>query len=225
MDDQSAGLAGRAPRREGVTAALAIDLLLKAALAGLLLFTLLRPDLPQFADKAILGRAIAYPLAAALVPIIWWMRRFRSPSSDRRRSPYPALIDALLTAPFLIDVAGNAADLYDTITWWDDANHAVNWTLLVGAITLAYRNLPISRGVLFGLGVGAGAITAIGWEAAEYVTFIRNSPELATAYTDTLGDLVLGLSGSVVAAAIVSVRSDSRSGRRDDGSDRMQKTQ
>jgi hypothetical protein len=40
------------------------------------------------------------------------------------------------------------------------------------------------------------------WEFAEYFTFIRNSPELETAYEDTLGDLALGLSGSVVAALV-----------------------
>jgi hypothetical protein len=41
------------------------------------------------------------------------------------------------------------------------------------------------------------------WELAEYVAFIRDSPELATAYEDTLGDLALGTAGSVVAAAAV----------------------
>jgi hypothetical protein len=40
------------------------------------------------------------------------------------------------------------------------------------------------------------------WEFAEYFTFIRNSPEVRTAYTDTLGDLSLGLSGSTLAAAL-----------------------
>jgi len=40
------------------------------------------------------------------------------------------------------------------------------------------------------------------WEFAEYFTFIRNSPELDTAYTDTLGDLALGLSGSMLAALL-----------------------
>src|SRR5258705_5871499 len=38
-------------------------------------------------------------------------------------------------------------------------------------------------------------------------SFIRNSSELATAYTDTLGDLSLGLSGSAFSAAI-SARSE-----------------
>ena len=45
-------------------------------------------------------------------------------------------------------------------------------------------------------------MTAVLWEFAEYYTFIRDSPELETAYTDTLGDLALGLSGSVIAAAL-----------------------
>jgi hypothetical protein len=47
--------------------------------------------------------------------------------------------------------------------------------------------------------VGFGATTAILWEIAEYLAFIRNSPELATAYVDTLGDMALGLVGSFLA--------------------------
>jgi hypothetical protein len=50
--------------------------------------------------------------------------------------------------------------------------------------------------------VGFGATTAVLWEFAEYWTFIRESEELETAYTDTLGDLALGLSGSIVAAVV-----------------------
>jgi|SRR5215212_9860541 len=37
---------------------------------------------------------------------------------------------------------------------------------------------------------------------AEHFTFIRNSPEEETAYTDTVSDLALGLTGSVLAAAL-----------------------
>jgi hypothetical protein len=45
-------------------------------------------------------------------------------------------------------------------------------------------------------------VTAIIWELLEYVTFIRNSPELKTAYHDTLGDLAMGLTGSTIAAVV-----------------------
>ena len=53
--------------------------------------------------------------------------------------------------------------------------------------------LPIGRLNAALLAIGFGGVTAVLWEFAEYVTFIRNSPELETAYTDTLGDLLLGL--------------------------------
>ena len=42
---------------------------------------------------------------------------------------------------------------------------------------------------------------AIGWEVGEWWAFIRHGTELDTAYTDTLGDEVLGTLGSAVAGA------------------------
>ena len=50
-------------------AALGVDLAAKAALVGLLLFAVARPDLPQFAGKAIRGRTLAHPVAALIVPL------------------------------------------------------------------------------------------------------------------------------------------------------------
>lgn len=148
----------------------------------------------QFAGKAFAWRLVTYPIAGLIVPLGWLMAR--------RPRPYPYAVDNLLVAPFLIDVLGNALDLYDAIWWWDDANHFVNWALLSGAFGQLAHRWRISRWAVFGLVTGFGGVTAILWELAEYVAFIRNSPELATAYTDTLGDLALGLSGSVVAAIL-----------------------
>ena len=173
-----------------------LDVALKAVLVGLLLFAVAGPDLPRFEGKAMAGRAIVYPLAVAIVPVVWWL------VARRRATPYPYALDILWTLPFLIDTAGNAADLYDTIGWWDDANHFVNWGILVAAFGQLLVRFPLGRLTTLGLAVGFGGVTAILWEFAEYVTFIRNSPERETAYTDTLGDLALGLSGSVVAAVV-----------------------
>jgi hypothetical protein len=105
-----------------------IDVALKAALIGQLALAVAWPDLPQFEGKAFAGRAIAYPIAVLLVPAIWWLLRRRRPIQ------FPYALDILWTLPFLIDVTGNTADLYDTIGWWDDANHFVNWGILVAAI-------------------------------------------------------------------------------------------
>ena len=129
-----------------------------------------------------------------MVPVAWWLAG--------RTPPYPYTMDILLALPFLIDVLGNAFDLYDKVDRWDDANHLVNWALLSSAFGQLLIRLRVGRWEAFGLVVGFGATTAILWEFAEYFTFIRHSDELQTAYTDTLGDLALGLTGSVVAAAI-----------------------
>jgi hypothetical protein len=175
-----------------------LDLSLKATLIGLLLVAVVFPDIPQFEGKAMTGRAIGYPVAVLIVPVVWWAIRRR-----RAMGSYPFDVDILITLPFLIDVVGNALDLYDSISWWDDVNHFVNWGILVAGFALLLRRLPIGPVELAALAIGFGAVTAIVWELLEYVTFIRNSPERATAYTDTLGDLSLGLSGSIVAALIV----------------------
>ena len=175
-------------------AALGVDLAVKALLIGLLVFAVARPDLPQFEGKAMTGRALLYPLSAVIVPVVWWLL------SRSRPRAYPYALDILLVLPFLIDVAGNAANLYDTIDWWDDVNHFVNWAILVLAFGQLLIRLRLERWAAAGLAVGFGAVTAVLWEFAEYYTFIRNSPELKTAYTDTLGDLALGLTGSTLAA-------------------------
>ena len=162
----------------------------KAVLIGLLAIGAFS-GLQQFEGKAFLWRLAIYPIAALIIPVIWTMLG--------RRPAYPYAADVLLTLPFLIDTAGNALDFYDTIGWWDDANHFVNWMLLSGAVgVLAWRNRT-GRWESVAFVVGFGAVSAILWEVAEYYAFIRHSSELATAYYDTLGDLALGLTGSVVA--------------------------
>src|SRR6187431_2112344 len=168
-----------------------VDVAIKVATVGLLAWAILNPDLPQFTGKAFTARAVVYPIGLVVLPIGWSL-------FGRSRMAFPVVADILLGLPFLIDVAGNALDLYDTIEWWDDANHLVNWALHTAGAALALSYLPLGRLNRFALGVGFGAVTAIGWELAEYVTFIRDSPELATAYTDTLGDLLLGTIGAVI---------------------------
>jgi hypothetical protein len=186
----------RSRSTRSASSALALDVGVKLALIGLLVFAVARPDLPQFHGKSMAGRAIAYPVAALVVPLAWWIVQ------RRKRVAYPFAVDVLVVLPFLIDMAGNAANLYDTISWWDDVNHLVNWAILVGGFSVLLLRTRLDPWPIFGLGVGFGAVTAIIWELLEYVTFIRNSPELKTAYHDTLGDLALGLTGSTIAAVV-----------------------
>ena len=66
-------------------------------------------------------------------------------------------------------------------------NHFVNWALL--GLADSSCSPPVPRFEAFVIVVGVGAIAAILWELAEYFAFIRDSAELETAYTDTLGDM------------------------------------
>jgi hypothetical protein len=175
----------------------AVALSLKAALVALVLLAVTHQQWHRFANKAMTARAVLYPLVALLVPVVWL--------AARRRFPYPGLVDALLVLPFVIDLAGNALDLYDRVSWFDDACHFGNWAILVSAI-----GVPVARRcgpwVTLGLCAGLGAAIAIVWEIGEYGAFILKTAESVTAYRDTVGDLALGLSGSVVAGLVAAAR-------------------
>jgi hypothetical protein len=168
----------------------------------------LATGLPQFAGKGFAARLVAYPALMLLIPATWILSgRIRG---EARPVPWAAC--ALVMAPFLVDVTGNSADLYDTVSWWDDANHFVNWFLLcLGVGLLLLRIVRASSAVVGWLVLGLGALLAILWELGEWYTFIRNGTELATAYQDTLGDEALGAAGAALAGTIAWLAGRSRS--------------
>jgi uncharacterized membrane protein YjdF len=159
--------------------------------------------LPQFEGKAFGSRLVAYPVLMVLPVVVWAAVARRG----RHAGPLPWTAFALVGAPFLVDVTGNTLDLYDSVVWWDDANHFVNWLLLCAGVGLMLTRARIGPPwVLAVLVTGVGAVLAIGWELAEWFTFIRHGTELDTAYTDTLGDEALGTLGGAVAGVLVAVR-------------------
>ncbi|MGH3345120.1 MAG: hypothetical protein ACRDPK_20060 [Carbonactinosporaceae bacterium] len=191
-------LVTKAPR------ALLVTVMIFTATVAQLLVATLATGLPQFEGKAFGSRLVAYPLMMLLVPAAWVsVRRLRRASAPR---PLPWLGFGFLLAPFLVDVTGNTLNLYDTIGWWDDANHLANWFLLgVGVGMLLLRASISPRWALGFLVAGVGALLAVGWELAEWYTFIRHGTELATAYRDTLGDQALGTLGAALAGTLVTV--------------------
>jgi hypothetical protein len=174
---------------------LSLDVVVKIATVALLAWAVASPDLPQFQGKAFTGRAIAYPIALLALPVVWWL-------FARRSIPYPVLPDILIGLPFLIDVVGNALNLYDSIDAWDDLNHLVNWALHTAAIGLLLRYGTWGFWTRVALALGWAVTTAVIWEFAEFATFVQDSPEAATAYADTLGDLALGMAGGLIAALV-----------------------
>ncbi len=161
------------------------------------------PGLDQFEGKAFGARLLAYPLMMLIVPVAYW-------AWGRRQKPVPETpwrAFAFIWTPFLIDVTGNTLNLYDTVSWWDDANHFVNWFLLAaGAGLILSQASTLPPWALGWLTVGIGAILAIGWELGEWYAFIRHGTELDTAYEDTLFDEFLGTSGAALAGVWMTVR-------------------
>jgi hypothetical protein len=157
------------------------------------------PGIERFADKAFGARLIAYPLMMLFVPVVWWLVQRRRGGAD---AP-PHLAFGLIGLPFLVDVTGNSLDLYDTVGWWDDFNHFVNWVFLCLGLALVVAPRLRPAWVLVSLVTGFGSLLALGWELGEWYTFIRHGTELATAYEDTLLDMALGTLGSLVAGLLV----------------------
>jgi hypothetical protein len=195
--------AGHTPRALWLTVGIFV-----ATVAQLLVATF-AAGLPQFEGKGFGARLLAYPALMLLLPACWV-------ALDRRRARRGRPLDpaspgqlpwagfALVMAPFLVDVTGNSLNLYDTLAWWDDANHLVNWALLCAGIgVLLLRSVPWQGWWLGVLVTGIGALLALGWELAEWYAFIRHGTELATAYQDTLGDQALGTLGAALAGVLV----------------------
>ena len=189
-----------------------LNVAVKVVLVGLLLFSVFS-DLQRFNGKAMAARALAYPIAALVVPVVWWLRG--------RPRPYPHAVDALIVLPFLIDTGGNVLDLY-SVSWFDNLAHFLNWWILVSAFTLALRRTQLSLLLSWSLAVGFGAVTEILWELGEYAVMKLGSSGLQLTYTDTIGDLAFGGSGTLLGASLVSVaigsgpRKPSGRGRRRD---------
>lgn len=184
----------------------------------LLLVALAYPDLSNLKAKGAGARLVVYPLGALAVPIWWWLRGRRGWAG--RRFPWGA--DLLVTLPWLSDLLGNRLNLFDTVTWWDDVSHFAHWALLTAGVLLAWNpGRRIGGGVVVMVALGFGATAAVLWELGEYAAFLRTLPTYAYVYPDTLGDLSLGTSGSLLAGLLVALRRRRRPPTGADGGPRV----
>lgn len=170
----------------------------KTALVAMLLLGLIFPDWQQFEGKAWPARAAAYPIAALIVPIWWWFRL----RSGKPAGRYPHLVDAFLVLPFVLDLAGNVANLFDTIDDFDDALHFLNWMFLAAAIVIALAPLGLAKWNRILLGTGFGATAIVIWEIVEYLIAESGTTGLNLTYKDTISDLGLSTLGGAVGAVL-----------------------
>lgn len=180
-----------------------LNIALKIAVAVLLIVALVWSDAERFSDKAMGARAMAYPLLCAVPAGAWFLARRKSPEL-----PYPHAADSLVTASFLVDLAGNALNLFDSLEWFDDFAHFANWALLGGALGIVLRPGRKPWEIVW-MVTGAGAAMAVVWEYAEYTSFVQTVEQLGI-YRDTIGDLCLGTAGALFAGLVVAWRQHRR---------------
>lgn len=168
--------------------------MVRVALVAAVGFSVAFPGLPQFEGKGMAFRAPFYLLPLVVVPVVWRMRG--------GHQPYPALVDALVIAPFLADTLGNALNFYNNYTHTDDVLHFINWVLLIGGVTLALGRTELSRLNAWALGWGLGGLAIIWWETAEWAVQKLGTSGLSLTYEDTIGDLVLSSTGGAIGALL-----------------------
>jgi len=204
----------RAPRATGTSAELpptaALDLLVKVILIAFLVRLALDPGWGNLEGKAPMGRAIIYPCLGLVVPAAHLVM-----GGD---GPFPWKADLLVTLAGFSDVLGNRLDLYDQVVWFDDWIHFMNTGLIAAAVLVlgSPAHAPFLR--LLDRAVAVGLSVSLAWEIWEYFAFVTRSSESVTAYADTVGDLVLGWAGAIVAAVVVAAShgAGSRRGQRAD---------
>lgn len=173
-----------------------LDVGAKAGLVLLLYIAVAHPDVGHMQGKAADLRAVAYPMLAFTVPVIWFLHW-------RERASFPWVADLLVTITCFTDTLGNRMDLYDSVIWFDDWMHFMNTGLLTAAAIMLTMHRSSSLGATVERALAFGVTAAVGWEIAEYFAFLSKSSERAGAYADTLGDLTLGSLGSIVAAVMI----------------------
>ncbi len=141
-----------------------------------------------------LARQLTFPLSMLVVPLVWLL--LRPPGA------YPHGIDLLVTLPFVIDLAGNASNAFNSIEYFDDAVHAINPVLIVTAITVVSRRRGHSRWVAALIASGLGSTGHILFEIIEFQLFTGGNARLNLTLADTLSDLGWGIVGSCIGVVL-----------------------
>ncbi len=169
-----------------------LSIFTKISFLGLIIFCIVGRELAQFSGKGMMLRVSTYSLAAFAVPLFWHFKL--------QGHPYPHLADAFILLPFVVDLFGNAANLFDTIRIYDDVAHFVNWIFLVSGFGILLSSFNLSRLNIATLSLGLGCAAAILWEIAEFIALKAGTTHLFLTYEDTIGDLGLAFAGSLLAA-------------------------
>jgi hypothetical protein len=176
-----------------------VNLLLRAAMLGVLGEALVRPGDPRYRGKAIGTRGLVMIPLSMVVPLVHAGRR----SAGSRA--YPVWIDNLWLSIFVLDLAANHFNWYDSYRYFDAIPHAHG----TGAATVVVAELT---GMPALSAVGLAQLGHILLEAQEYYSDVWFGLHNVRGTWDTVNDLLAGAAGSAgYAGALAAIRR--RSGR------------
>lgn len=168
---------------------LALNILIRLSIVYFLGEVLLFPDDPRFAGKAIPIRNLIIVISLSLVfPVLYFLKK--------RWKHYPVWLDSLYLSIFWLDMAGNSFNLYDSYFYFDLVPHFHG----TGAVAAVFAG---AFGLSFLSAVGTANIIHMLLEAQEYYTDVFFNTHNVRGLFDTVNDLVVGITGSVVYAVLV----------------------
>lgn len=137
--------------------------------------------------------SIGYAIAAAVLVLVTY------------RHSLKAMHTMLLSGALLLSTAGWAFDLYSRIFVYDEILHFVipgAISFILGGLLMTSKKVDTSRALHLVLTSSMGVTLATLWEIAEWIASTTLSSYTIKGLDDTIFDLALGLTGSIIGAAV-----------------------
>jgi len=160
-----------------------LNLFLRAHTAYFLWEVIRHPDDPRFAGKAIpIRNIIIVSGLSMLFPFLHLV--------GRTRRSYPWGTDNLYLSVFWLDMAGNSLNLYDRYYYFDLIPH-FHGTGALAAVLKSGFGLPTLSAM------GLANMVHVALEGQEYYTDVFFGTHNVRGVSDTVNDLLIGLSGTI----------------------------
>jgi hypothetical protein len=155
------------------------------------------PHQPKYHGKGMRIRSLGYLAGLGLVPAVWL--------AGDQKSRYPVAADLAMSAPMLVDAAGNSLGIYDAARV-DDVVHLMNAAVLSSLFGAVISNHVQSREAAAAATFAFGILGEIAFDAMEYGAEYVGFTGLGLSAEDTIADVAMAAIGTTIATAITWAR-------------------